>query len=224
MTPGPVTLGPVTVRFVRHGQSIANVERTFSYRVHDEGLTVLGRDQAEQVATHLADVVERPVLVVTSPLVRTRETAAPIVARLDASLVVDEGFREIDVGELDGRTGQEAFDAHDVVFDAWTAGRADARMPGGEDLHELGARVEAALVRSLHALDAAGARELVVVAHGGILYQGIRYLLPGIVGDATTAWIGNASITELHLGIEAGRLTGTLIAWASDGHLVEATE
>jgi probable phosphoglycerate mutase len=139
-------------------------------------------------------------------------------------LLVDEGFREIDVGELDGRTGQEAFDAHDVVFDAWTTGDAAARMPGGEDLHELGARVEAALIRALHAAEAAGARELIVVAHGGILYQGIRFLLPGIVSDATDAWIGNASISELHLGIEAGGLTGTLIAWASDGHLVEATE
>lgn len=219
-----VTLGPVTVRFVRHGQSVANVERTFSHRIHDEGLTDLGRSQAEQVAAYLVGVVQRPAIVVSSPLQRTLETAAPIVAALTASLLLDEGFREIDVGELDGRTGQEAFDAHDVVFDAWTAGDAEARMPGGEDLHELGARVEEALIRGLHAVDTDGARELIVVAHGGILYQGIRYLLPGIVGDATVAWIGNASITELHLGIEAGRLTGTLIAWASDGHLVEATE
>jgi probable phosphoglycerate mutase len=219
-----VTLGPVTVRFVRHGQSLANVERTFSHRIHDEGLTDLGRSQAEQVAAYLDGVVQRPAIVVSSPLQRTLETATPIVAALTASLLLDEGFREIDVGELDGRTGQEAFDAHDVVFEAWTAGEAEARMPGGEDLHELGARVEEALIRGLHAVEAAGARELIVIAHGGILYQGIRYLLPGIVGDATVAWIGNASITELHLGIEAGRLTGTLIAWASDGHLVEATE
>jgi broad specificity phosphatase PhoE len=97
-------------------------------------------------------------------------------------------------------------------------------MPGGEDLHELGSRVEAALIRALRAVASDGARELVVVAHGGIMYQGVRWLLPGIVGDATTAWIGNASVTELHMGVEEGRLTGTLVAWASDGHLVEATE
>lgn len=224
MSDGPVTLGPVTVRFVRHGQSIANVARVFSHRVHDEGLTDLGRSQAEQVGAYLAGVVERPALVVSSPLQRTLETAAPIVAALGAELLVDEGFREIDVGELDGQTGQEAFDRHDVIFDAWTRGEATARMPGGEDLHELGARVEAALVRGLHALEATGARELIVVAHGGILYAGIRHLLPGIVGEATAAWIGNASITELHLGLEDGGLTGTLIAWASDGHLVEATD
>jgi broad specificity phosphatase PhoE len=224
MTDGPVELGPMTVRFVRHGESVANVKRTFSYRINDEPLTDLGQAQAVQVAAYLADVVEQPALVVSSPLRRALETAAPIVEALGAELLVDEGFREVDVGELDGRTGQEAFDAHNEVFDAWTDGVADARMPGGEDLHELGGRVEAALIRSMRAAELAGARELVVVAHGGIMYQGVRWLLPGIVGDATTAWIGNASVTELHMGIEEGRLTGTLIAWASDGHLVEATE
>ena len=212
-------LGPVTVRFVRHGESVANVERVFSHRIHDEPLTELGRRQADVVAAYLSSVVERPALVVSSPLRRAIETAAPVASALEAEMLVEEGFREVDVGDLDGTTGQASWDAHDRVFQAWIDGDADARMPGGETGRELAARVEGALLRSLRA---AGGRSLVVVAHGGTLFQGVRSLLPGVVTDADTAWVGNASVTELSLGIEDDRLTGHLIAWASDGHLVEA--
>jgi probable phosphoglycerate mutase len=214
------TVGPITVRVVRHGESVANVERVFSYRIHDEGLTEEGRRQAELVATYLAGLVERPALVVSSPLRRALETAAPIASALEAEMLVDEGLREVNVGDLDGTTGEDSWAAHDRVFEAWTAGDADARMPGGETRRELAARVEGALLRAIRA---AAGRSLVVVAHGGTLYQGVRTLLPGIVDDDATAWVGNASVTELSLGIEDDRLTGHLVAWAQDGHLVEAT-
>ena len=52
-------------------------------------LTATGREQARALAARLAALPEPPVLVVTSPLLRARQTATVIAAATGASLQVD---------------------------------------------------------------------------------------------------------------------------------------
>ena len=71
-------------------------------------LTEEGRQQARELARRLASLPEPPVLVLTSPLLRARETAAAIARATRAELRVDErlapgatapGVREAVAGE-----------------------------------------------------------------------------------------------------------------------------
>jgi broad specificity phosphatase PhoE len=59
----------------------------------DPGLDAVGQEQAEAVAEVLAPLGPLPVLV--SPLRRTRETAAPLLARWAVEPVVDAGVGEL---------------------------------------------------------------------------------------------------------------------------------
>ena len=74
--------------FVRHGQSTGNA----GLPCHDLAsieLTELGWSQARQVA---GGCKERPSMIVTSPYLRTQQTAAPTIERFpDLPVGVDRG-------------------------------------------------------------------------------------------------------------------------------------
>jgi broad specificity phosphatase PhoE len=166
----------ITILWTRHGENHANLTRTLSHRVVDRELTALGRDQARALADSLAGVALYGE-VYTSPLRRACETTEIVAERYDLRPVVVEEFREVDVGELDGRSDATAWRTYDAVLAAWRGGRADVRFPAGESRTELTARLRRGLDRVV-ADPGTGSR--LVVAHGACL----RSTLPTLVGVA----------------------------------------
>ena len=78
------------IYLVRHGEAAA------SWAQHpDPGLSALGAQQAESVARFLQDRVGADVHLISSPLARARETAAPLAATLGLAVQLNEAFREI---------------------------------------------------------------------------------------------------------------------------------
>jgi broad specificity phosphatase PhoE len=73
---------------VRHGQPLARYDED-----HDPGLDDVGRAQADAVAAELASL--GPLPVVTSPLRRTRETAAPFERRWNVTAAVEPAVGEV---------------------------------------------------------------------------------------------------------------------------------
>ena len=73
---------------VRHGRAAAGFGES-----HDPGLDDAGRAQAEAVARELAPRGPLPIL--TSPLLRTRETAAPLSAQWNKEPKVENAVAEI---------------------------------------------------------------------------------------------------------------------------------
>lgn len=89
----------------RHGRSTANADGMLAGWTPGVGLDDTGRRQAEELSTRLADV---PVVhVVTSPLQRCHETAAPLLARLGLEPEVHEGLAECRYGAWTGRPLRE---------------------------------------------------------------------------------------------------------------------
>ncbi len=92
---------------LRHGRSVANEEGRIASRLASAGeaygLTPLGREQVRRsVRQAVADgVLEPPLLLVFSPLLRARESAEVAGGELGTSGVEDERLRERDFGELD---------------------------------------------------------------------------------------------------------------------------
>ena len=73
----------VKLLWARHGENVANLTGTLSYRVFDGDLTELGNRQAAELAERLAASSADPVrLLACSPLRRARQTAQIISAGL----------------------------------------------------------------------------------------------------------------------------------------------
>jgi broad specificity phosphatase PhoE len=161
--------------WVRHGENEANLTRTLSFKTYDRDLTDRGRQQARGLAESLAGSVT-VTGIACSPLSRARQTAEIIAARLQLPLTGEfEDLREVNVGSLDGRSDDEAWSVYTKILEAWRAGDASVRFPGGEDLHELTGRLRGVML-ALAAPGAAG--DVVIVAHGA----SIRAALPAITG------------------------------------------
>jgi len=166
------------VLWARHGENVANLTRTLSYRVFDGDLTDVGRRQARELGERLAVRAAGPVrLLACSPLRRARQTADIVGQRLGLPVAMElDDLREVNVGELDGRSDGQAWEIYTAVLAAWRAGDTLARFPGGENRDELCARLLRAL--TVVARSAPAERSL-VVAHGANL----RAALPCLAGE-----------------------------------------
>jgi broad specificity phosphatase PhoE len=194
--------------YIRHGHNLANQPpRRLSHKVVDYPLTELGVSQATTLVRRLSG--ERaPAVIYASPLRRAVQTAEIIARSADGDVVIVEELRELNVGDLDGRSDDEAWAIHDQVLADWQAGRHDSAFPGGEDYHQAAMRLAAALRNALRHPD--GARVL-FIGHGGILHATIPAICPGTPNPATD--LRNCGIAELELRPAPDGVTGILNQW-----------
>ena len=115
---------------VRHGRTAANAAGLVLGRL-DIPLDDVGRAQAQALARALPEVVH----IISSPLLRARETADAF----GRPVVIDDRWIELDYGELDGRPVASLH--ADGVWDRWRDDLSYAPT-GGESLVELGERVK----------------------------------------------------------------------------------
>ena len=80
----------VDIFLVRHAEAAASYECA-----SDPGLSALGVEQARAAARDLQARVGSGTRLLSSPLARARDTAAPLAAVLGTPVRVDEAFREI---------------------------------------------------------------------------------------------------------------------------------
>mmetsp|Transcript_9311 Transcript_9311/g.26475 ORF Transcript_9311/g.26475 Transcript_9311/m.26475 type:complete len:232 (+) Transcript_9311:194-889(+) len=170
------------VVLVRHGETDWNAEGRLQGQ-NDPPLNGRGREQAENVALHLAKVQQsvqqsgsgsgRVEVIYSSDLVRASATAEEIAKRLGVKLQLKKEFREKCLGVMEGLTLQEARKKVPDAFDKWRKGRV---VPGSEDKLSVQSRLQSALDDIEKDF---GGRKVVVVTHGGIL-NSIHRLITGI--------------------------------------------
>jgi broad specificity phosphatase PhoE len=145
------------VHLLRHGE-VHNPERILYGRLPGFGLSELGVRQAERVATYLHD--HDVVHVVSSPLLRAQQTAAPIAALHSLDVVTDEGLIEAsNVFE-----GSRVSVGDGALRDprSWPKLRNPFRPSWGEPYREIVDRMLAAVHRARRR---AGGHEAVCVSH-----------------------------------------------------------
>jgi broad specificity phosphatase PhoE len=177
---------------VRHGRTAHNASGRLLGRL-DPPLDELGRAQAAALAAAVGPVDR----VISSPLLRTRETAAAFGAEVE----IDERWIELDYGEYDGVPLAE------VPADVWAQWRADVdfRPPGGETLRELGDRVRGAL-DELAGDVALGDGTTVVVTHVSPVKAAVGWALGSGDDVSWKLWVAPASITRIGLTPRGGVL------------------
>jgi probable phosphoglycerate mutase len=153
---------------VRHGQSFGNVDRRLDTRPPGSELTPLGRDQARAFAR---DGMSRPGLLLHSVATRAAQTAAEISAEVDVPASEVTGIHEVQVGELENRSDDDAVAEFDAIYKRWHEGERDVPLPGGETGNQVLDRYLPVVtdLRMRYLDDDGWTGDIVVVSHGAAI-------------------------------------------------------
>jgi probable phosphoglycerate mutase len=192
--PAPVVT--TVTHLLRHGSTEHTPERRYSGR-NDLPLSPMGRAEAAAAATRAAGLGVEAVL--ASPLRRTRETAEIVAGELGLPVELDDDLVELDFGDLEGLTFDEALAKHPLAVRRF-AGEVTAKAPGGESVADVAARVARARRRIL---DRHAGRTVLVVSH----VTPIKLFL--------AAGLGTGDDVVHRIFLAAACLS--TVAWSSDG-------
>lgn len=160
-----------TFVFLRHGESVGNAEARWQGQ-SDYMLTEKGRAQARLLADRWKSEHVKFDLIVTSPLVRAKETAEIIASALNANMELDPVLMERNIGEMEGLTMEEVRKIPQPPY------ITPYDPIGGEGEGDWALFLRAG--QALHDLLRRPPGSYLIVSHGGILNQ----LLNAIIGIA----------------------------------------
>jgi broad specificity phosphatase PhoE len=166
---------------IRHGETEWSLSGGHTGRT-DIPLTENGRSAAQAIGRELGG--RRFALVLTSPLIRARETCR-LAGYADVA-AIDPNLREWDYGDYEGRTTTE-IRAERPGWDLWTDG-----VPNGESIAQVAVRADAVIARAV-----AAEGDVALFAHGHLLrILGARWVgLPPNAGRLFA--LGTASLSRL---------------------------
>ncbi|MFJ4185175.1 histidine phosphatase family protein [Kitasatospora sp. NPDC089509] len=184
-----------TIIFIRHGQTAHNVDLVITSGAPGGPLTPEGERQVAELANELRATAAQPVeAVYSSPLRRARQSATIVAAPWGLAPIEREELRECSVGELEGRSGPEAFARFDSTWDHWYHDEHPdldyALGPGGESGRQALDRVRA-VVRDIITAHPDGT--VAVVGHGTVLQLALTWLSDNLRPSfGHRRWIPNA--------------------------------
>ena len=173
---------------VRHGQSHGNVERRLDTRPPGADLTDLGVRQAREFARSRT---APPGMLLHSVARRAAQTAAAISGELSLAPIEVDGIHEVQAGDLEDRTDDDAIAEFNRTYQRWLEGDLAVAMPGGESGHEVLDRYLPVLqdLRLRYLDDRAWTGDIVVVSHGAAIR----------LAAATLAGVEGSFVLDHHL-------------------------
>jgi broad specificity phosphatase PhoE len=202
---------PVRLALVRHGETVANVEGCWQGQ-SDSPLTERGVEQSRSLAEALAD--EPIAAIYSSDLGRAMATARIVAERHDLPVIPDARLREIDTGRWTGQSGFVLRQEEPALLEEWRLHPAEMRLPGGEGLADVQARV---LDFCAAVLPRHRGEDVLVMAHG-TLNQTL--LVHALGRPLTDLWlperIDNGQVSRLTFSPPD---TWQVLALAETGHL-----
>jgi broad specificity phosphatase PhoE len=157
--------------FLRHAESIGNAESRWQGQ-SDYMLTERGRAQVRALAERWESEGLRFDLIISSPLVRAKETSEIIASRLGVEIELDPILLERNIGEMEGLTAEEVRKMPQPPY-------VNPYDPiGGEGEGDWALFLRAG--QALHDLVRRPPGNYLIVSHGGLLNQ----LMHAIVGIA----------------------------------------
>ena len=138
----PDALGVATTFvLLRHGETALTPQKRFSGSGgSDPELSEKGLWQAERAADAFAARGDIQA-VVSSPMLRTRQTAEAVAGRLGLPVRIEEGLRELDFGDWEGLTFAEVQQRHPEDLNAWLASSRAKPTGGSESFTTLAQRI-----------------------------------------------------------------------------------
>jgi len=185
----------VELWLIRHGETAWSLSGAHTSRT-DLPLTEQGRIRAEKLREYLAGTSFAKVFV--SPMSRAQETCR--IAGFGSQAVVEEGLREWDYGDAEGKTTpQLRAEYNDPGWGVWTR-----ELIGGEAVERVGERAEVVIARALDGTPEHG--KVALFAHAHIL----RVL--------TARWIGLEAHGGSHFVLGTGSVS--VLGWEREMRVV----
>jgi probable phosphomutase (TIGR03848 family) len=191
---------PTTVLLVRHGETDW-IGRVVAGRLPDVHLNDAGRAQADRLAARLRSLPIRAIY--SSPLDRTRETAAPLAAALGLEVRLCDDAIELGFGEWTSRRFADLSD--EAAWQRFNTFRSFARAPRGELMPEVQTRI----VRALETIAAAHPGEAVALfSHGDVIRAAVAYFVGAPLDLFQRIEIRPASVSTLRLSPDGVSVMG----------------
>lgn len=156
------------IYLIRHGDFDATIDRAA-----DSPLSSLGIMQAERLRDRLVATREiRADILLSSPLLRARQTAEIIAPALDLPVLLEEDVQEFRIGTRSGLTDEEIVTTYGLVDFAQEQERP--LLPDGESWSQFVRRVSHAFERIVQVYDG---KTVVIICHDGVIGVSFRYFL-----------------------------------------------
>ena len=198
------------IMLLRHGESEGNAQGRMQGR-RDYPLSALGREQAARAGAFIASSGLDFAAVYSSPLKRAHETAQIVTAcGVRPEPVLDEDLPEIGAGQIEGLNETEIRAAHPLFMDRPLTHTGDFQDYGGESYNDVQARVLRLWAR-LEARHRAPEERVLLVGHGGFLYQFTKALLCDPVPRVCILKFGNCTVSLLRMRERRGLYLGELV-------------
>jgi probable phosphoglycerate mutase len=180
---------------VRHGETAWSRSGAHTSRT-DIPLTEEGRARAQRLGEYLKQTPFNKVL--ASPMQRAQETCR--IAGLGDQMTLDDGLREWDYGEAEGKTTKQLREQYnDPDWGVW-----NRELIGGETVEHVGERADGVIERAL--AGASDGAKIALFAHAHILR---------IIG---ARWIGLEARGGQHFGLGTGSVS--VLGWERETRVV----
>ncbi len=131
---------------VRHGETLWNADSVYRGRA-DVALSERGRRQAEMLGRSLE--CEQIAAILSSPLARAADTAAAIGRHVGGTVRIESDLTDLDCGEWEGLSDNQVKEKYPDIRRTWLETPHLVRLPGGESLSDVSARVARVLEAAL---------------------------------------------------------------------------
>ncbi len=143
---------------IRHFATIGNLQKKY-IGTTDEPLCEEGKKLLDKVSYPIVDMV------LTSPLLRCRETARLIYPQIRP--IICDDFRECDFGEFENKNYMEL--TGNPEYQAWLDSNGTLPFPKGEGVEEFKGRIFLEFQKRMEFCNAKGKEAVALVVHGGTI-------------------------------------------------------
>jgi probable phosphoglycerate mutase len=165
--------GRIILWMARHGRAVGNAKHILNGSRIDAPLTALGHKQAKELARRWK---EKPDIIITSPMKRARQTAAPLAKKYGVKPIIVSELSEQDCGNWTGQSSVKMVQTHPNHFFPYPNGRMSHYLrlvPGGENWAHMRRRARRVLATIT---DTYAGKKVMIVAHGGIVLACVSLL------------------------------------------------
>ncbi len=158
-----VTLGEKTeIYYMRHGETDLNKKEIWQGKTEDATLNETGRKQIEKKVKEIKEI--NPYIIISSPLIRAKESAEIISKGLgNVEVVIEKGLHERDYGDYSGMLDSKVKELENIKHASEMHFRD---FPNGESFEDCSKRLKKVFD---NIEEKYRGKKVLIVAHGGIL-------------------------------------------------------
>ncbi len=185
------------VYLIRHGETTANVEESFS-GINNVELTERGISQAQKIADFLqGEHIER---IYTSPLRRALDFSRIIQEKTGAKLIIDQRLSELDYGDWEGLKKEMIMEKYGDLYKLYQEDPVKYRPKNSESINSAINRISEFWLELKYSMSEENIRRVAIITHndiGRLLLCKIKDLPPYKYRELN---LDNGSISKIIIG------------------------